>query len=65
MTCPFKAASLTIKDGCYVVTINPDADEILNIKCRETDFATGMNARDYISELQKDLDKSYTDACGL
>ena len=65
MICPFKAANLSIKDGCYVVTINPDAADILNIKLRETDFATGLNARDYIAELQKDLDESYADACGL
>ena len=65
MTAPLKAASLSIQDGCYVVTINPDAADILNIKWRETDFANGLNARDYIAALRKDLDASYADACGL
>lgn len=65
MIFPFKAASLSIKDGCYVVTINTDAADILDIKCLEIDFANGLNARDYIAELQKDLDESYADACGL
>lgn len=65
MPAPFKAASRSIKDSCYIVNINPDAAEILNIKWRKIYFANGLNARDYIASLQADLDASYDDACGL
>ena len=65
MPAPFKAASLSIQDGCYVVTINPDAADILNINWHETVFENGLNARGFMESLQADLDASYADACGL
>ena len=65
MKCPIKAATVTRSNAWerYIVTVDECAGDILGLEDLEYTFANGLNARDFVNDLQEQLDAAYADAC--